>query len=61
MPNAQLRSNLRNFLYPMTETEIRRERELSIERGDEARADYIDEYLNEEFAGFHDWRSEAGY
>jgi hypothetical protein len=61
MPNAQLRANLRNFLYPMNESEVRRERELSLERGDEVRADCIDDYLNEEFETWADWRAEAGF
>jgi hypothetical protein len=49
MPNAQLRMNVRNFLVGLNKTEIEREWELSIERGDMERAECIDEYLDEEY------------
>lgn len=48
----QLRLAIRNFLYPMIETEVRKELDLSRERGDTVRAGYIQDYLDteEEFA-----------
>jgi len=48
----QLWSNLRNLLYPMTIAEVRREQELSFERGDTVRAELIDLFLCELEAEF---------
>lgn len=51
--SAMVRSAVRNFLYPMTESEMRRELELSIEVGDSVRADYVAEYMRE--CGYEVW------
>jgi hypothetical protein len=47
-----LRQNVRNFLVPLTIAEVERELELSVERGDEARAGYVSEFLDELNADF---------
>jgi hypothetical protein len=39
--------NVRNFLLPMTEAEVQVELNLSVERGDTARAGYVEEFLCE--------------
>lgn len=42
-----LRMNVRNFLLPMRISEVQRELELSLERGDTERAGYVEEVLRE--------------
>jgi len=42
-----LRQNVRNFLIPLTISEVKRELELSLEMGQTRRADYIAEFLRE--------------
>jgi hypothetical protein len=43
----QVRAAVRAFLMTATIEEIRRELEISVERGDTVRAGYVEEYLNE--------------
>jgi len=42
-----LRQNIRNFLTPMTPSEIVTELQLAVSTGDEVRAGYISEFLDE--------------
>ena len=42
-----LRQNVRNFLLPLTISEVERELIVSIERGDTTRAGYVSEFLQE--------------
>lgn len=48
-----LRQNVRNFLLPLTIAEVRKELEISVERGDARRAGYIEEFLDELEADFN--------
>ena len=50
--SRQVRQNVRNFLLPMTVAEVRRERDLLLERGDTVGAGYADEFLREVEADF---------
>jgi hypothetical protein len=43
----QLRQNIRNYLYPMTPTEMEKELEISHERRDALRIRFIEEYIAE--------------
>ena len=45
--HPQLWLNIRNFLYPMTVSQMREEHRLSLERGDTVRAGLIQEYIEE--------------
>jgi hypothetical protein len=47
-----LRQNVRNFLLPLTIAEVEKELEISIERGDARRAEYVREFLNELYEDF---------
>ena len=49
-----LRQNVRNFLLPMRISEVERELELSLERDDTERAKYVQEFLDELEADFHE-------
>ena len=53
-----LRQNVRNFLVPMRISEVERELELSIERGDSERAEYVAEFLRELEADFNECETE---
>jgi len=46
----QLRRNVRNFLCGLNEAECRRELEISNERGDTARAAFVQEWIDEEYS-----------
>jgi hypothetical protein len=42
-----LRQNVRNFLVGLTVTEVQDELDLSVDMGDNDRAKYVEEFLNE--------------
>ena len=57
MLNSRVRMNIRNFLVGLTVPEIQTELSVSIEQGRFARAECIEEYLNEVLAEGEDYAS----
>ena len=51
--NPTLRTNIRNFLVPLTLAEMQAELDISVEIGDVLRAEYIEEYICEVMADFN--------
>ena len=51
--NPTLRTNIRNFLVPLTMVEMQAELDISVEIDDTLRAEYIEEYICEVMADFN--------